>query len=170
RGVSVYLDERHILATHRALIEDSVRTTAYAEAIARVVRAGDVVLDLGSGCGVLAILACRAGARKVFAVEQGHMADIASMLAANNDCGDRIAVLHARSFDVELPERAGVLITETLGNLGFDEQILPSVLDARKRLIAEGARIVPARVALVAAPVTAAAVHEREVAFWSEPR
>ena len=166
----MYYDERHILATHRALLQDSVRTTAYAEAIARVVRAGDVVLDLGSGSGVLAILACRAGARKVFAIEQGHMADVAAMLAANNDCGDRIEVLHARSFDVELPERADVLITETLGNLGFDEEIVPSVLDARKRLLADGARLIPASVALMAAPVNAEHVHEREVAFWSEPR
>jgi len=166
----MYYDERHVLSQHRALIADGVRTAAYAEAIARTVRAGDVVLDLGTGSGVLAILACRAGARKVYAVEQGHIADVAAMLAADNGCGDRVEVLHARSFDVELPERANVLITETLGNLGFDEQIVPSVLDARARLLAGGARIVPQRVALLAAPVEAAALHEREVAFWSEPR
>ena len=56
----MYNDERHILDQHRALLGDSVRTNAYAEAIGRVVGAGDVVLDLGSGSGVLAILACRA--------------------------------------------------------------------------------------------------------------
>src|SRR5438876_3410909 len=166
----MYFDERHILAQHRAMIDDAERTNAYAAAIGRVVREGDVVLDLGSGSGVLAILACRAGARRVFAVEQGHMADIATMLAANNECGERIEVLHARSFDIDLPERANVLITETLGNLGFDEQILSSVLDARRRLLAGGARVIPARVALVAAPVEATSVHQREVAFWSEPR
>src|SRR2546421_297468 len=64
---AVYFDERHILASQRSMIEDSVRTNAYAEAIGRVVGKGAVVLDLGSGSGVLAILACRAGARKVFA-------------------------------------------------------------------------------------------------------
>jgi protein arginine N-methyltransferase 1 len=166
----MYYDERHILDQHRALLGDSVRSTAYAEAIARVVRPGDVVLDLGSGSSVLAILACRAGARKVFAVEQGHMADIATMVIADNDCGDRVEVLHARSQEVELPERANVLITETLGNLGFDEQILQSVLDARTRLLAGGARLIPARIALVAAPVDAADVHGREVGFWNATR
>src|SRR5689334_13589718 len=117
----MYFDERNILSQHRSLLEDSVRTEAFASAIAAVVRPGDVVLDLGSGSGVLAILACRAGARKVFAVEQGHIADVAAMLIANNGCADRVDVLHARSQDVELSERANVLVTETLGNLGFDE-------------------------------------------------
>src|SRR5436190_5137183 len=156
----MYYDERHILATHRALIEDSVRTNAYAEAIARVVRAGDVVLDLGSGSGVLAILACRAGAQRVYAIEQGHMADVAVMLAANNGCGDRVEVIHERSFDVELPERADVLITETLGNLGFDEEIVPAVIDIRERLLTSAPRVIPARVALLAAPVSTAHVHQ----------
>ncbi len=163
----MYYDERHILDQHRALLGDSVRTNAYASAIARAVRADDVVLDLGSGSGVLAILAARAGARKVYAIEQGHMADVATMVVADNDLRDRIEVLHARSHDVDLPERATLLLTETLGNLGFDEQILPSILDARKRLLTPEARLIPARIALFAVPVDAARAHEREVAFWS---
>jgi len=164
----VYPDERRLLLQHRALIADAVRTNAYAAAIARTVRAGDVVLDLGSGTGVLAMLAARAGARRVFAVEQGHIADVAAALFEANGCA--VELFHQRSTEIELPERANVLITETLGNLGFDEQIVPSVIDARRRLLAPEARIVPARVALLAAPVDAAQAHEREVAFWSEPR
>ena len=150
------------------MLTDAVRTNAYADAIARAVRPGDVVLDLGSGSGVLAILACRAGARRVFAVEQGHIADLAAILIATNDCGDRIELIHKRSFDVELPERANVLITETLGNLGFDEMIVPSILDARKRLLTADARLIPSRIALIAAPVEAADLYEREVGSWNQ--
>jgi Ribosomal protein L11 methyltransferase (PrmA) len=164
----VYADERRLLSQHRELIGDSVRTNAFAEAIVQVVRPGDVVLDLGSGTGVLAMLAARAGARRVFAAEQGHIADVAAALFEANGCA--VELFHRRSTEVELPERANVLITETLGNLGFDEQILPSVLDARRRLLTPDARIIPARVALVAAPVDAAQRYEREIAFWSERR
>src|SRR2546423_14087521 len=120
----MYSDERYILDQHRALLADSVRTNAYAEAIGRVVRPGDVVLDLGSGSGVLAIMACRAGARKVFAVEQGHMADVAAMLVADNGCGGRGTLLHARSQDIELPQRANLLITETPRHPRLAEEIL----------------------------------------------
>jgi hypothetical protein len=165
----MYHDERHTLAAHREMLVDAVRTNAYADAIARTVRPGDVVLDLGSGSGVLAMLACRAGARRVFAVEQGHIADVAAILIASNNCGDRIELIHKRSFDVELPERANVLITETLGNLGFDEMIVPSILDARKRLLTGDARLIPSRVALIAAPVEAADLYEREVGSWNRP-
>lgn len=165
----MYHDERHILAVHRSMLQDSVRTEAYDEAIARTVRPDDVVLDLGSGSGVLGMLACRAGARRVYAIEQGHMADIAVMLARANDFGDRVEVFHQRSYDVELPERATVLITETLGNIAFDEEILKSVIDARKRLLMPDARLIPARVALAGAPVEVAADYEREIASWSRP-
>jgi hypothetical protein len=165
----MYHDEAHTLAAHRTMLQDSVRTAAYAEAIARTVRPEDVVLDLGSGSGVMAMLACRAGARRVYAVEQGHMADMAAMLIRANGCADRVEVIHKRSYDVELPERATVLITETLGNVAFDEEILQSTIDARTRLLTPDARLIPERVALAGAPVAVPSEYEREIASWSRP-
>ena len=54
---------------HHALLTDAVRVDAFADAIARVVRPGDVVIDAGTGSGVLAVLAARAGAKQVIAVD-----------------------------------------------------------------------------------------------------
>ena len=51
------------------LTNTGTRLTQYERAIAAVVRQGDVVLDLGTGSGLLAVLACRAGARRVYAIE-----------------------------------------------------------------------------------------------------
>src|SRR5205823_458687 len=60
---------------YRQLIDDPVRLGAFQRAIAGVVRPGDVVADIGCGLGTYAIFAARAGARRVFAVEdpEGHL-------------------------------------------------------------------------------------------------
>jgi SAM-dependent methyltransferase len=155
------------IAFQRQLVRDEPRTRAYAEAIRATVKPGDVVVDLGCGTGVLAMIARDAGARRVFAIEQSHLADIAALLAAHN--GREIEVLHGWSFDVELPERANVLITETLSNDGLNEGILRSVLDARRRLLTDDARIIPQRIVLTVVPVEIAQLHSGAIASWSDP-
>lgn len=155
------------VAYQRQLVRDRARTSALARAIRAVVRPGDVVLDLGCGTGILAMIARDAGARRVFAVEQSHMADVASMLAAHNRRD--IEVLHGWSFDLELPERANVLITETLSNHGLNEGILPAVIDARQRLLTSDARIIPSGIALTVVPVELAQLHDNAIGVWSEP-
>lgn len=115
------------------------------------------------------MLAEGAGARRVFAVEEQHTADLAYLLLQRNRC-NRVQLLHAHSREVELPERATVLITETLGNFGFDEGILASVLDARQRLLTPDARIIPSGVAIALAPVAYPHGYAKNVAWWSEPR
>ena len=45
------------LAEHEEMLSDSVRVEAYHRALRRNVAPGDVVLDLGSGTGLLAFLA-----------------------------------------------------------------------------------------------------------------
>lgn len=157
-----------LLKQHRSLLADELRLSAFAAAIGRSVRPDDVVLDLGSGSGILAMLAARAGARRVFAIEREHIVDVAAMLARQNDVA--VEWFHRSSAEVELPERATLLITETLGNLGFDEGILGSVIDARRRLLAPDARIVPQSIELIAAPVEAAALHSKRVGWWGGSR
>ena len=57
------------LRNYGEMIDDAVRMDAYVAALRRVVKPGDVVLDIGTGTGIFAVLAARLGARRVFAVE-----------------------------------------------------------------------------------------------------
>jgi protein arginine N-methyltransferase 1 len=135
-----------------------------------VVRPGDVVLDIGSGTGILAFFACDAGARHVYAVEQQHSADAAAMLARQFGYADRITVVHGRSTGIELPEAANVLVTETIGPLVFNEGILTAVVDARRRLLTPDARFIPSAIDLWIAPVELPDWYDRLIEWWRAPR
>jgi hypothetical protein len=155
---------------HRELLADETRMRAYRDAIRQTVKPGDVVLDLGSGSGILSFLACEAGAAHVYAIDSGHMADVVTFMARHLGFADRMTVFHELSTKVELPRRADVLVTETMGSIAYDEHMLGYILDARRRLLREGAAIVPRSVALHVVPVDMPRIYDKHIAWWDEPR
>jgi hypothetical protein len=132
------------------MLADRTRTRAFVAAIRRTVRPGDVVVDLGTGSGVLAIAAARAGAARVYAIEASQIADLAERLFAANGVADRVTLLRGYSTSVEIPERATVLVSETLGNEPLSERIEENLRDGFARWLAPDARLVPRAVRLVA--------------------
>ena len=86
------------LAWHAALLRDTTRIDRYDRAIRQLVRPGMVVLDVGTGTGILALLAARRGAR-VHAVESGPIIGLARQLAAGNGLADRIVFHHGDLCD-----------------------------------------------------------------------
>ena len=136
---------------HHSMVVDELRSGAFLRAIFRAVKPGDVVIDLGAGTGLLSLFAITAGARRVYAVESEAVIDIAREVARVNKVDDRIEFLVGKSTDVELPEPADVLITETIGNAAFDEGILAWVADSKLRHLRSNATIIPERLTLVCA-------------------
>jgi hypothetical protein len=131
-------------AVHEGMLLDKARCDAYAAAIARVVRPGDVVVDLGAGTAFLSLLALKAGARHVYAIEMSGIADVAAQVIAANNAGDRITLVRKKSTAVALPERADVLVSETFSIMGFDtEHMIAFLADARTRLLKPDARMIP---------------------------
>jgi hypothetical protein len=157
--------EIRLLRMHARLLSDRHRTESYRRAIGRVIRPGDVVVDIGAGTGIMSFFACQAGARRVFAIEQGAMSKVVRALVEKNGLADRIEVIDGSSLHAQLPERADVLVTETLWNLGIGEHMLAAVADARARLLEPGARIIPRKVTVVIAPVSAPEAY-RSVDAW----
>lgn len=148
-----WLNTIALLEYHASLVADADRVDQFRTAIHEVVRPGDVVVDIGTGTGLLAFFACQAGAARVFAIEEGRIVNVARELALLNRFADRIEFFDGSSFDVELPERADVLITETLWNLGLGEGMIGFLVDARQRLLKPDARIIPAAVDMHVAPI-----------------
>jgi len=138
---------------HGRMLHDDRRTGDYLAAIAAAVRPGDVVLDIGTGSGVLAVAAARAGARRVYAVEASDIAEVAERVFAANGVTDTVTLLPGWSREIELPERADLLVAELIGNEPLEEEILETTLDARRRLLKPEARLVPYRLTLLARPL-----------------
>ena len=138
---------------HARMLHDDRRTGDYLAALAAGVRPGDVVLDIGTGSGVLAVAAARAGARRVYAVEATDIALVAAQVFEANGVQDRVTLVSGWSRQIELPERADLLVAEVIGNEPFEEEILETSLDARRRLLKPDARLIPHALTLLARPV-----------------
>lgn len=126
-------------------LQDSVRTSAFIKAIELAIRPGDIVVDAGSGSGILALVAARAGARKIYAVEANEiLCHLLKSNAAKNGYANTIEVVHGDIREVDLPQRVDVVIAEMIETWLLDEQQLPAIEALHKKnVIAAHTRIIP---------------------------
>jgi len=148
---------------HAAMLNDTGRNRAFEAAIRRAVRPGMRVLDIGTGTGLLAMMAARAGAGRVTACESVlPLAEAAREIVRLNGLADRIDVVHARSADLalgrDMAERAELLIGEIVDAGLLSERILESFADARARLLVPGAAMIPQAAKVYAVPVESAEI------------
>ena len=152
--------------THEALVGDRVRMRAYREAIEAAVRPGDVVLDLGCGSGILSLMAARAGARKVYAVDRAAVLDDARETARRNALDGRIEFIRSTFDALVLPERADLVVHELIGSRFWDEGLLDAITQARRGHLARGGRLLPFRIDVFLAPTRHVSELERSLDFW----
>lgn len=131
-----------ILAYGR-MISHPVRFPAYMEALRRTVKPGSAVLDMGTGPGIMALLACRFGARKVYAIESEPIIQVAREIAAGNGFAGQIEFIEGFSTQVSLPERVDVIVSDLNGILPWYQQHFRAVADARQRFLAPGGAMIP---------------------------
>ncbi len=134
---------------HRPMLLDGRRNRAYARAIERAVKPGMLVLEIGCGAGLLAMIAARAGARVITCEGNPMVAAAAEEIVQRNGLSDRIRVIPKLSTKLtipeDLPEPADLVIHEIFGAQLFDEGVTSSLTDARKRLLKPGAPSIPGR-------------------------
>lgn len=143
---------RALQARHQILLDDTVRMRAYEAAIRAVVRPGAVVVDIGCGLGALSFMALAAGAGRVHAIEiEPQTLRLARAEAVRRGYSERIHFHQGLAQQLTLPERADVIVTETLGSLGLNENLLPLLIAARRWLAPKG-KMIPQRLAITLAP------------------
>lgn len=137
-----------------SMVADHCRVDAYARALEKAVRPGDVVVDIGAGTGILSLLAARSGARRVYAIEPDDAIAVAREIGAANGYSDRITFIQDLSTRVTLPEAADVVVSDLHGVLPGYQDHLPTVIDARRRFLATGGHLIPLKDSLMAAAVS----------------
>src|SRR4051812_38333254 len=138
---------------HRQYLADGPRIRAFRRALSETVRPGDIVVDLAAGTGILGLLACEAGASKVFAVDEGPILDFALKIAAANGWGDRIVPVREISTRATLPVLADVIVTDQIGQFGIEAGLVQYLRDASRRWLKPGGKTIPLGVDLWASPV-----------------
>ena len=138
---------------HFEMLADADRNDAYEQAITKVIQPDSLVLDIGTGSGLLAMMAARAGAQQVVACEMHEgLAATASEIVALNGFADTIQVHHKKSslleVGKELPALVDIVVSEILDVGGLGEGVLPSIRHASQQLAKPGAKLIPARMKL----------------------
>ncbi|MBN1219841.1 MAG: 50S ribosomal protein L11 methyltransferase [Anaerolineae bacterium] len=158
-----------LMGFHRHLLADTVRTEAFIQAIECVVRPGQVVVDLGSGSGILALACARAGAARVYAIESDSLIFLAQQAAQANGLAERIIFIHQDSRRADLPEKVDVIVSECLGLMGLGGTMVPAVVDLARRYLKPDGRLIPQAITLFIAPVESP-LHYEYVHVWEQGR
>ncbi|MEM8963424.1 MAG: methyltransferase domain-containing protein [Acidobacteriota bacterium] len=140
------------IVDYGAMLTDRARLDAYAAALREVIRPGMVVLDVGTGPGVMALDAARLGAR-VWAVDLDDSVGLGRELAARNGLGERVTFHHGPVESLDLPAPADIVVSDLRGVVPVATGHLDAIIDVRRRLLAPNGRLIPALDRLHVAPV-----------------
>lgn len=135
------------------MVTDPARTQAFVTALTNAITPESIVLEIGTGAGFFALLACKLGAKKVYAVEPDNAIEVGKLCVKNNPGSERIIWLQALSTEIELPEKVDIVIGDLHGTMPFYNFNILSMRDAVLRHMKPGGIIMPRRDVLHAAPI-----------------
>jgi protein arginine N-methyltransferase 1 len=137
---------------HLRLLSDTLRVQAFCRAIHEVVRPGEVVLDIGTGTGILACFACQAGASRVYAVEREDVIQTAKEIAIANGYGGQIIFIQGDATSIVVPEPVDVIVGEQIGIIGIDEGHLQTYEAVSRKCLKPTGRLIPESIDVLFTP------------------
>ena len=133
---------------HFSMMNDQSRNFAYSEAIKLAVNKGSLVLEIGTGSGLLSMMASANGAKEVITCETSTtIANIAKKIISKNGYEKKINIVNKNSNELivgkDLPRKVDLIISEILSAEFVGEGVRPTMLDANKRLLKKNGTIIP---------------------------
>jgi protein arginine N-methyltransferase 6 len=176
---SIYFESYGNLSVHCLMLRDGPRMEMYTRALAQSKSAidGKIVVDVGSGTGILSMICARTCSPKhIYAIEANKfIADLSRMIIEQNGLQDMITVINKPVEEVDISdwkhpnEKAGVIISEWMGFYLVHEAMLDSVLWARDFLCDPNPLIMPSSCRIWAAIVSNDKFRETELEIWRNP-
>lgn len=154
---------------HEIMLKDTTRTVSYARFIMSnpAVFRDAVVMDVGAGTGILSMLAAKAGAKHVYAIEASGLATKTRANVRAAGLQDVITVIQGKVEDIELPVKAvDVIVSEWMGYMLLYESMLDSVLWARDKYLTPTGLMVPSQTRLAISAITAKGLYRDHIDFW----
>jgi predicted RNA methylase len=134
---------------HVPMMNEQKRNQAYFDALKSVITPKSKVFEIGTGSGLLSMMAAKLGAKQVDTCETVPLiAETAQRIIVDNGFEKTIKVIAKKSVDIkvgeDIPEKADVLVSEIFSSELLGEHVLPSIEDAKRRLLKPEGRVVPA--------------------------
>ena len=133
---------------HVPMMNDVSRNEAYFKALNLAIRGNEVVLDIGTGAGLLSMMAADCGAKEIITCEVSRpISKVAEKIVQKNGFDKKIKIFNKNSKDLIIGEDiiglADVLVSEVLASTFVGEGIQDTVLDAKKRLLKKNGKMIP---------------------------
>jgi tetratricopeptide (TPR) repeat protein len=145
-------------AWHFSMLNDQSRNDAYEKAIKKAIGDNQTVLDIGTGSGLLSMMAARCGAKSVYTCETNSLiAEKAKQIIDNNGFGNVITVINKNSLGLtagdDFPAKFDVVIAEIFDAGLLGEEVFTVLQHAREELLVPGGQLLPQKAKLFAALV-----------------
>jgi protein arginine N-methyltransferase 1 len=154
---------------HEQMLKDRTRTGTYQDAILKNpdIFKDKIVLDIGSGTGILSIFAAKAGAKHVYGIEFADIADYANEIIKKNNLSEKITIIKSKVEDVKLPvEKVDIIISEWMGYFLLYESMLDTVLYARDKWLNKDGYMLPDHATITLAGIEDTDYKSSKINFW----
>lgn len=165
----LFIPEYELVPVHKLMLSDKIRTNAFCKALEERTNVNDIVIDFGSGTGILSLAAAKAGARRVYAIERTGIAYVADRLFKKNHLSEKISLLIQDSTEVIIPESVNLIVSEWIGVHVFQENMLFDLIEIRDRFLSPNGVLIPETVSIWIAPLKMNPIISDEVLKWQEP-
>ncbi|XP_051547671.1 protein arginine N-methyltransferase 8-B-like isoform X1 [Myxocyprinus asiaticus] len=164
-----YFDSYAHFGIHEEMLKDEVRTLTYRNSMYhnKHIFKDKIVLDVGSGTGILSMFAAKAGAKHVYGIECSSISEYSERIIKSNHLDSVITIIKAKVEETELPvDQVDIIISEWMGYCLFYESMLNTVIYARDKWLKPGGFMFPDRATLYVVAIEDRQYKDFKIHWW----